>query len=59
MEWLFLLAALLSLVQTFSAVLTGRGKPKVAALSMTAVGYAVSGALLLSVCLLVAAGRRA
>ena len=29
-------AALLSLVQTFSAVLTGRGKPKVAALSMTA-----------------------
>lgn len=27
--------------------------------SMTAVGYAVSGALLLSVCLLVAAGRRA
>ena len=28
-------AALLSLVQTFSAVLTGRGKPKVAALSMT------------------------
>lgn len=29
-------AVLLSLVQTFSAVLTGRGKPKVAALSMTA-----------------------
>ena len=29
------------------------------AVSMTAVGYAVSGALLLSVCLLVAAGRRA